>query len=705
MIERMDDLFLSLAKLAQLQGHSMDRISLRSAVHAAAKLAGSPAQQLTEVSQYLQQGRVEAIPFEHVDPSHTPALVSDRVRGWGVLRGRNGRQQWVIEWPNAEGARFEEEVRADLTGFQVFQFKFPRGISVDKSPVFALIRNEILQRRKTLFEIFLGGLLINVVAIATALYSMQVYDRVVPTGATQTLLVLTLGVVGAVFFEFVTKLLRSNLNERLVDEVDGRLARHIYTRFLAIRMDQIPNSVGALAAQLRGYEMVRGFLTAVSTHMLVDAPCALVYVVVVAMIAGPIGLIPLVFLVVSLAIGLMFRRRIESMTGKSQRASNLKTGLLVETIEGAETIKAGQSGWRMLMRWLDNTDEARVTELEMRNLTEHSQYWMTGLQQLSYVLMVAMGALLVTRGEVTMGGLIACSILSGRILGPVAALPGLIMQWAHSKTALHGLDRIWSLEDDHHGFEQPVVLDQVRGHYELTAVESSYGSQVALAVLSLVIEPGEKVAILGPVGSGKTTLLRLLSGMYRPQAGIVKLDGIDLSHVGKPALAEQMGYLQQEGRLFSGTLRENLVLGLMDPGDAALLEAARLTGLDQAVLDNHPLGLQQPIHEGGTGLSGGQRQLVNLTRVFLRKPCIWLLDEPTASMDRQLEIRVMQALKASLRPTDTMVVVTHKFEMLQLADRLIVLADHGIAKDGPRAEILRLLQGNTQQIPQPRIVA
>jgi len=152
-------------------------------------------------------------------------------------------------------------------------------------------------------------------------------------------------------------------------------------------------------------------------------------------------------------------------------------------------------------------------------------------------------------------------------------------------------------------------------------------------------------------------------------------------------------------------LRENLVLGLMDPGDAALLEAARLTGLDQAVLDNHPLGLQQPIHEGGTGLSGGQRQLVNLTRVFLRKPCIWLLDEPTASMDRQLEIRVMQALKASLRPTDTMVVVTHKFEMLQLADRLIVLADHGIAKDGPRAEILRLLQGNTQQIPQPRIVA
>jgi ATP-binding cassette subfamily C protein LapB len=208
----------------------------------------------------------------------------------------------------------------------------------------------------------------------------------------------------------------------------------------------------------------------------------------------------------------------------------------------------------------------------------------------------------------------------------------------------------------------------------------------------LSIQPGEKIGVIGPVGGGKTTLLRLLSGMYRPQGGRILLDDMELSHISKPVLAERIGYLQQDGRLFAGTLRDNLVLGLLDPGDSVILEAAKRTGLLHAVITAHPKGLQQDIFEGGSGLSGGQRQLVNLTRVFLRMPAIWLLDEPTASMDRTLELQVTQALKQSLQSDDTLVLVTHKGELLELVDRLIVIANHQIVMDGPKALVLARLQ-------------
>jgi ATP-binding cassette subfamily C protein LapB len=236
------------------------------------------------------------------------------------------------------------------------------------------------------------------------------------------------------------------------------------------------------------------------------------------------------------------------------------------------------------------------------------------------------------------------------------------------------------------------VLENIRGHYRLESVIANYNGNMALTVPGLSIHPGEKVGVLGPVGAGKTTLLRLLSGMYNPQAGRILLDDVDLSHIAKPVLAEYLGYVQQDGRLFAGTLRDNLILGQLDPGDQVILEAARQTGLLQAVISQHPKGLEQEIFEGGSGLSGGQRQLVNLTRVFLRKPSIWLLDEPTASMDRSLELQVTQLFRQSLKPGDSLILVTHKAEMLELVDRLIVVANHQIVMDGPKAQILQQLQ-------------
>ena len=477
-----------------------------------------------------------------------------------------------------------------------------------------------------------------------------------------------------------------------MDLVDQRLARTVYLRFLSVRLDQMPQSVGSLASQLRGYETVRGFLVTLSSQLAVDAPFALVFIVVIGFIAGPLAFIPLGFFILALLVGAWHAGRVRLLMERSQEAANRKTGLLVETVEGAEIIKSGQGGWRMLGRWLASTDESRDIDLETRRLSEAGQYRTMALQQMAYVALVAFGALMASQGQLTMGALIACSILSARVFNPATQLSNQLTQWAHVKAALKGLDAIWKLEGDHHGQLQPVHVDNLQGSYRFEDVVMKHNGRPALAVPKLSIAAGDKVAILGPIGSGKTTLLRLLSGMYKPTEGRIWLDDIDLVQIAKPKLAESIGYLPQDGRLLGGTLRENLTLGLADPGDDALIAASKATGLYDAVVAAHPQGLQMPIQEGGTGLSGGQRQLVNLTRVLLRKPRIWLLDEPTASLDRTLERHMVNTLGAELQPQDTLVLVTHKPELLQLVSRVIVVDKHQVIMDAPRDDVLAKLK-------------
>jgi ATP-binding cassette subfamily C protein LapB len=399
----------------------------------------------------------------------------------------------------------------------------------------------------------------------------------------------------------------------------------------------------------------------------------------------------MIFLIISSWIGLKSTREIEARSHLASVASMRKTGLLVESIEGAETLKSGQGGWRQLSAWQNLSEAARSEELRLKNISESAQHSIQAFQQIAYIGMVAVGALMISRGELSMGSLFACTILSGRILQPVAALPSQLIQWGFCKSALQGLDQIWQLPDDHHA-QQPIVLQSIQGEYRLKEVTYSYNTLPALNVQQLQINHGEKIGILGPIGSGKTTLLRLLSGMYKPQMGEITLDGVALTHVAKPLLAEQLGYLQQEGRLFEGTLRDNLLVGILDPGDAVLKGTAIQTGLHHAIIAQHPMGFDLPIFEGGQGLSGGQRQLVNLTRVFLRRPRIWLLDEPTASMDRNLADHVTKALQQAMRPQDTLVLVTHKPEMLTLVDRLVVIANQQIVLDGPKEQVIQKLQ-------------
>jgi ATP-binding cassette subfamily C protein LapB len=694
------NLLESLTRLAQIQRETVDRLALQEAASAAIEAHPDLARkQLLTVTQHLQVGAPKWL--NAPDPAALPALIcamdqeraGDCVARWGVIRALDSQNRWVTEWWNDATHQWQERADDALPDHRLAVLKLSKPFDASKSPVFRVVWQEVFSNKRLIREVVLGGLMINFVALAVSFYSMQVYDRVVPTGASQTLLVLTLGVMAAMAFELLARWVRSNLYERLIDQVDKRLARTIYMRFLAIRMDQLPRSVGALAGQMRGYETVRGFFTSVTTNFLVDAPFAILFMLIMYFLAGGLVLVPAIFFVLSVCLGLYFRGQVDALAHKAVAASNQKTGLLVETVEGAETIKSGQGGWRMLSRWMKTTDLARQSELQMRTISEHGQHLTASFQQISYVLLVAAGALMISKGELTMGALIACSILSGRVLAPVAMIPNQLVQWAHAKASLQGLDMLWALQDDHHGQPQAVLVENIRGHYRMDNVAVHYGSRKALSIANLNIQPGEKIGVLGPVGAGKTTLLRLLTGMYKPQQGQVLLDDLDLAYIAKPVLADAVGYVQQDGRLFAGSLRENLVLGQMDPGEEAILQAARATGLLQAVIAKHPQGLEQEIFEGGTGLSGGQRQLLNLTRIFLRKPSIWLLDEPTASMDRQLEIQVTQALKAAITLDNTLVLVTHKVEMLELVDRIIVVANHQIVMDGPKAHVLQKLQG------------
>ena len=675
----------ALLRLAQLQRQSIDKPAMEMCFADNNAVTLSIQKGLSKLKTQMQWDAIRWLNSAHLDPSHLPCLAISKQGECFVVKSFNTQSEWVME--GADG----ESCTSSLRSFDLAKIDFRTPFDRSASPVWRLIKFEFYQHKRLFIDACISGLMLNILALVISFYSMHVYDRVVPTGASATLWVLSLGAVGAVLFEWLTRAIRSDLHEKIISQIDQRLGREVFLRFLNIRLDTLPNSVGSLAGQLKAYESVRGFLSNTATQMLIDAPFAMLFFLIVASIAGWIVVVPLIFLVISVWIGLKSIHEIEARSHQAAMASMRKTGLLVESIEGAETLKSGQGGWRQLSLWQNLSDAARTEEFRLKNISESAQHSIQAFQQMAYIGMVAIGALMISQGQLSMGSLIACTILSGRILQPVAALPSQLIQWGYCKSALKGLDQIWQLPDDHHA-QQPIVLQNIQGAYRLEEVAYSYNTQPALKVPQLQIQHGEKIGVLGPIGSGKTTLLRLLSGMYKPQKGEITLDGVALTHIAKPLLSEQLGYLQQEGRLFEGTLRDNLLVGILDPGDEVLKGVSIQTGLHHAIIAQHPMGFDLPIFEGGQGLSGGQRQLVNLTRVFLRRPRIWLLDEPTASMDRNLADHVTKALQQALRPQDTLVLVTHKPEMLSLVDRLVVIANQQIVLDGPKEQVIQKLQ-------------
>ena len=682
---------------SRLQGRVIDRLRLHQAISKhQSELENVDAGNWQEILKkvVLEAGADALDWYDKPDPARLPAITWLPDLGWTVLRSQTPTGDWLLD----QGGKLLQRSAIDAS-FPVVRLILAQTHEGEQSnPVKEIFKKAFLAHKKIFIEGAIAGVLINLLALATSLYSMQVYDRVIPAQGYATLFVLTLGVGLSIFFELVLKIIRSYLMEHAVVNIDSQLSRDIFSRLLNIRLDQLPGTVGSLSSQIRGYETIRAFLSSTTFYVLVDAPFGVLFVLLIALIGNPwVALVPLFFLALSIAMGIAMRKKIDFHAKQATAAANLKTGLLVEAIEGSETIKAGGGGWSTLSRWLDVVDEAVKHELVNRSISEKSGYFAAILQQASYIGLVATGAYFAAEGNLTMGSLIACSILSGRALGPIAQIPGLMVQRAHAKAALEGLEKVFALETDNHGVERPLIPENIHGNYELERVRFSYpGAPQALAIAKLQIRSGEKIGVIGPIGSGKSTLLRLLSGMYQANEGRILLDGLDIDQISRPLLANQIGYLQQEHRLFSGTLRQNLLIGTPDPGDEAIRNAAAKTGL-LAAINHHPKGLDLLIAEGGKGLSGGQRQLVAMTRLLLSKPSIWLLDEPTASMDEQTERRCIHVLQEAMKSDNTMILVTHKPALLAMVNRLIVISGHQIILDGPRDSVIAKLQENAKK--------
>ncbi|WP_198301921.1 ATP-binding cassette domain-containing protein [Curvibacter sp. AEP1-3] len=686
----------TLMRIGQIRRENIDALQLQAALREL-NIEIGPKEIFLALAKKMNWSRPKF--SEQPDSGRLPCLIASETKGFGLVTSRNPDGQWAISWYSPESRKFEETFLSHIENSMCIRMRLAVPYRITNSPSFQLIWNEVWSQKRLLIEIAAGTLAISIFALANSFYSMQVYDRVVPTQASGTLWVLTIGVMVAVLLELFGKWVRSNQIHKLTDAVDQNLARSVYTKFLNTRLDQLPASVGSTSSRLRSYEGARGFLVSVATQAMVDIPLAVLTLCVLMAIGGWLSIVPILFFAAGLLLSFIFQNRLEQLAKMATPAQHLKSGLLVESIEGAETIKSGQGGWRMLSKWLDITDESRSFEQKMREITEHSQYVLAMFQQAAYVGLIAAGALQVGKADFSMGGLIACSILSGRILGPVGMVPQLVMQWANIKVSLQDLDRLWKLPGDHPEGIQPLSVGQIHGTFELSEVEMHYSGTLALKIPKLHIQSGEKIAILGGIGCGKTSLLRLLSGMYKPQSGRVTLDGIDIDLISKANIADHMGYVGQDGRLFAGTLRDNLVLGLTDPGDDILIQAAKRTGLFETVISPHPKGLEREIFEGGQGLSGGQRQLVHITRALLRSPRVWLLDEPTASMDAPVEHRVLATLAAELqsRPNSTLILVTHKPQLLALVNRIIILSQQQVVMDGPRDAVLQQLNANSNQ--------
>ena len=549
-------------------------------------------------------------------------------------------------------------------------------------------RYAIAKRKRVFFDGAVASVTVNAIALAVAFYTMQVYDRVLPTQGYATLWVLTVGVAIAIVLELVMRQVRARMVERACKAIDEELSGVFFGHALAIRMDQRPRTVGTFAAQIRHFEMVRNFMTSSTLFVLADLPFAFMFIAVIAMIAGPVALVPAMFIPLAILAGFAFRGRLARITEAHMEESNRKNGLLIDAIDGIESVKASGAEWKMLERWRDLTRILSRDEVQLKDINTLSQGLTQSLQQSCYIALVAVGAYAIGTGSLTMGGLIACTIISGRALHPVAQISGLIVQWQHARFALKGLDAIMKLEADSAPGQRRVVPDHCRGELRLEALRVTYGGDtVALDVPRLQVGPGERVAVIGTVGSGKSTLIKALSGLYRPAQGRVCLDDVDVAHLAPEFVREHVGYLTQDVRLFQGSLRENLALGLPSPTDAQILEAARMTGLDR-VIAGHPQGLGLEISEGGKGLSGGQRQLVGLTRLLIQRPRILLLDEPTASMDEPLEKHIAANVFGALPADTTLVVVTHKATMLRYFTRIVVIGRGRVLADGPRDQVL-----------------
>ncbi len=607
--------------------------------------------------------------------------------------------RFIVQFPETEDERQTlslEDLNKIYTGHAFFARPIARSDERAGPAEIDTARNwfwaTLWENRSIYGEVVLAAVMINIFALASPLYIMNVYDRVIPIKAMDTLWVLTVGVLTVFIFDFILKNLRAHFLDFAGRKSDVKISAMLFEQIMGMTMSARPASAGVLASNMKEFETLRDFFTSATMAAIIDLPFVFFFILLIGIIGGPIAFVPLLAVPIVLVVGLLLQKPLNKVIKESMNESALKNALLFETITGLETIKMQAAEGHTQRNWEELTDKASRTSVKARRLSAFALNWAVMIQQMASVGVVIVGVFLITEGLLSVGALIACVILTGRAMAPLAQVAGLLTRFSQSKQALLQLDELMKKDVERPAGKHFISKPEFQGRVEFRDVVFHYPGQTtpALKNLSFTIEAGDHVGIIGAVGSGKTTIERLLINLYQPDSGAVLLDGTDVRQIDPGDLRRSVGAVQQSPQLFYGSVRDNITLGHETAPERAVIRASELAGVMEFLRESQA-GLDTPVGERGEALSGGQRQAVAVARSLLYDPPVLILDEPTASMDPASENRLRQRLH-KLCEGKTTILITHKGAMLTLVNKLILLDRGKIIAYGPKDQVISKLQ-------------
>ena len=550
----------------------------------------------------------------------------------------------------------------------------------------------ISSQKKYYLQAILASIFINIFALITSVYIMVIYDRIIPNNAISSLISIIIGVLFVICMDFSMKMLRGYFLDMAGKQIDSSSSSDIFQKIVGYDLSKAPKFSGELVSVVREFETFREFFNSITLTSLVDFPFIIVFLTVMYGIGGNIAFVPGLVVPIVIIFGILIQPMLRKISEDSQQNGQAKQTVLGEMINGLETVKTVSGGTVLKKRWMNAVDAQSKTSIKSRIFTQLALNFAGIGQQLSQVGIIGFGVLAVSSGDLSMGALIACTILSGRTLAPLGQIGGLMGRLNSAKAAYHSVTKFMLEASREEVAKDYFPRDKIEGSIEFSHVDFSYSddSQIIFNDLNLKINSGEKVAIIGRIGSGKTTILKLILGLYQPNNGSMLIDGANIQQIRPDDIRRQFGVVMQNTYLFSGSIRDNIGFGLDKISTDEIDEAANIAGVSDftKLMSN---GLDYQLSEGGKDLSGGQRQAIALARAIVRKPAVILLDEPTSAMDLTSERAIIKNLK-SYFTKQTLVVVTHRMSLLQLVDRVIAVDDGKVTVDGSRESILNKLQ-------------
>lgn len=638
-------------------------------------------------------------PLEDIDPLVLPAVLLLKGRQACILVSKDNVNGTVtlIQPESGEGhLTFPiEKVKESYSGYTIFTrptYRFDlRTDEGFKEPPKSWFWGVIAATWKIYAEVIVASFFINVFAIASSLFVMNVYDRVVPNNAMDTLTVLAIGILVVFSFDFLMKMLRGYFIDIASKKSDVILSSNIFEQMMGIRMESRPESVGNFANNMQQFDAFRDFFTSTTISALIDLPFIIFFVIIIYMLGGYVAIVPVLAIPIVILAGLIIQKPLDKAVKESYRYSGQKHAMLIESLAGVETIKSLSAESPLQRKWEHAVGMGAKLGTKVRGLSLTAISFSVFIQQVAGVVVVILGVNKISEGEMTMGALIACTILTGRALAPLSQIAGLMTRYQQSMAALQSLDNVMKMPTDRLRGKTPLHRPVLTGDIEFRDVTFKYPRQAvpALSNVTFHITAGEKVGIIGRIGSGKTTIEKLILGLYSAKEGTVLMDGTEITQLDPASMRRNIGYVPQDLILFYGSVKENITYGAPFADDASILRAAKIAGVTDFV-SKHPQGFDMPVGERGEKLSGGQRQSIAIARAMILDPPILILDEPTNMMDNRTE-ELFKGQLLEHAKEKTLVIVTHKGSLLSLVDRLILMDGGRVIADGPRDLVLKAL--------------